>query len=84
MYKEFAQKHHFIDGNKRTAYFYAKLLLFTYKFYFHLEYKKSVKFILKIAKYNSTIKIEEITKWIKENCHIIAENDKVLESSTNH
>lgn len=65
---EFARRHYFIDGNKRTAYATAKIFMLVNGCHLKTEYSESASFIIKIAEYNSKITFEEIKKWLDENC----------------
>lgn len=72
---EFAKKHHFVDGNKRTAYVVAKIFMLINKCHLQIDYSQAVNFILKIAEYNSEIGFENIKRWLKENCDLVEEKD---------
>lgn len=72
---EFAKRHYFVDGNKRTAYATAKIFMLVNKCHLKMEYKEALKFILEIAKYKSKLTIEEIKNWLDENCMNIEEKD---------
>lgn len=72
---EFAKRHHFNDGNKRTAYVLAKIFMLINKCHLKIEFSQAVDFILNIAKYDSNIEFEQIKKWLKENCSLIDEKD---------
>ena len=75
VYEEFAKKHHFMDGNKRTAHVVSKIIMLLHRCHFKIEYSKALPFILKIAKYNSEIKFKDINEWLDKNCEIIEEKD---------
>ncbi|MBU1111331.1 MAG: type II toxin-antitoxin system death-on-curing family toxin [archaeon] len=77
VYKEFARRHHFNDGNKRTAHIYAKIILFTMGFHFKIEYKEAVIFIIKVAEYESKITFNGIKNWISPHLIKISEEDLV-------
>lgn len=72
---EFAKRHYFVDGNKRTAYAIAKILMLVNKCHLKIKYKEATDFIIKIAEYESKIGFEEIKKWIKQKCIIIEEKE---------
>ena len=72
---EFARRHYFVDGNKRTAYAIAKILMLVNKCHLKIKYKEATDFIIKIAEYESEISFEEIKKWIKQNCIMIDEKE---------
>jgi len=72
---EFAKKHHFVDGNKRTAYVVAKIFMLINKCHLKIDYKNSLKTILEIAKYGSKMDFEKIKIWLDENCILIEEKD---------
>ena len=78
---EFAKRHYFIDGNKRTAYAIAKIFMLINKCHLKIQYKEATEFILKVAEYNSKITLEEIKKWINDNCTHI--DEKILENYLN-
>ncbi|HLC98196.1 MAG TPA: type II toxin-antitoxin system death-on-curing family toxin [Candidatus Nanoarchaeia archaeon] len=78
VYEEFARKHHFNDGNKRTAHAVAKLILFLINYHLKIEYKNAVSFIIEIAKYQSAVSTSEIKEWIKNN--LIPTTEKNVES----
>jgi len=64
IYKELARKHHFFDGNKRTAHVYAKLAIFLMNFHFKLDYEEALPKLLRIAKYKSDMSFNDIKNWI--------------------
>ena len=76
VYEELARKHHFFDGNKRTAHYYAKFTLILFGYHFKIKYKEALPFLLKIAEYQSKVKSNEIVDWIKTNS-IIIEVDEI-------
>lgn len=67
VYEELARRHHFNDGNKRTAHAFAKIMLFLSGYHLKIEYKEAVHFIIEVAKYQSKITFGDIKKWIKKN-----------------
>ena len=75
VYKELSRRHHFNDGNKRTAHIFAKIILFTMGFHFKIEYGDAVHFIIKVAEYESTVTFSEIKGWIKPHLIEIPEKD---------
>ena len=75
IFQELAKKHHFNDGNKRTAYCSVKEFLFVHGLHFQLEYRFAVDFITHIAKHNSPKTTREIKLWIKNNTHILETKD---------
>lgn len=72
---EFARKHHFNDGNKRSAFVFAKTFMLINKCHLQVEYIEAVDFIIKVAEYKSKISFGEIKNWLKENCEVINEKD---------
>lgn len=72
---EFAKRHYFVDGNKRTAYAIAKVFMLINKCHLKIQYREATDFILNIAKYDSNISYDEIKKWLDNNCSIIEEKD---------
>jgi death-on-curing protein len=72
---EFAKRHYFIDGNKRTAYAIAKVFMLINKCHLKTQYKEATNFILKIAEYNSDTNFEDIKKWLEENCIHVESKD---------
>lgn len=81
VYEELARRHHFNDGNKRTAHAFAKIMLFLSGFHLKIEYKEAVKFIIEIAKYESKVSTKEIKEWIKK--HLVPVEGKNLEKYLN-
>jgi len=67
VYEELAKRHHFNDGNKRTAHAFAKIVLMLMDYHLKIDYTKAVPFIIEIAKFNSKMTLEDIKKWIKPN-----------------
>jgi death-on-curing family protein len=74
-YKEFARRHHFNDGNKRTAHLVANIALFLVGHQFNLNYKEATTIIIKLAAYDSTITDEQLLRWVKINLQPINSND---------
>lgn len=72
---EFAKKHHFTDGNKRTAYVLCKQFMLISRCHLDVDYDEAVKFIIEIAKYDSRVTFEKIKEWLNENCIIIEDKD---------
>jgi len=72
---EFAKRHYFVDGNKRTAYAVAKIFMLINRCHLKIQYKEATKFILEIAKYDSKITFQDIKKWLDSNCSIIEDKD---------
>lgn len=81
VYEELARRHHFHDGNKRTAHAFAKIMLFLSGYHLKIEYKEAVKFIIEIAAYHSKVSTKEIKQWIQK--HIIPVEEKNLEKYLN-
>ena len=78
---EFAKRHYFVDGNKRTAYAVAKVFMLINKCHLKIQYKEATEFMLKVAEYDSKISLEEIKKWIEDNSLRI--DERVLENYLN-
>lgn len=78
---EFAKRHYFIDGNKRTAYAIAKIFMLVNNCHLRIQYKEATEFILNVAEYNSKVTFDDIKKWINENCSLV--NPKELENYLN-
>ncbi|MDP4039189.1 MAG: type II toxin-antitoxin system death-on-curing family toxin [Candidatus Pacearchaeota archaeon] len=72
---EFAKRHYFIDGNKRTAYALAKIFMLINGCHLRVQYKEATPFILEIAKYESKTTFEDIKKWFNGNCSLIDQKD---------
>jgi len=72
---EFAKRHYFIDGNKRTAYAISKIFMLINKCHLKTQYKEATIFILEVAKYEGKVNFEEIKKWLDEKCDIIESKD---------
>ena len=73
IYSEFAKRHYFVDGNKRTAHVLAKAFLILEGYHFLTPYKTAVNFIINIAKDN--ISINKTKKWLEENSIEIDKTD---------
>ena len=67
IYKEIAQRHHFFDGNKRTAHCVAKVVLLLMRKHLFISYKDAISFIIDIADHEKKKTIKEIKQWIQEN-----------------
>ena len=67
---EFAKRHYFIDGNKRTAYAIAKIFMLINNCHLKIQYKEATNFILQIAEYNSKVSFDEIRTWLENKCEI--------------
>ncbi|MCX6742506.1 MAG: type II toxin-antitoxin system death-on-curing family toxin [Candidatus Pacearchaeota archaeon] len=72
---EFAKRHYFIDGNKRTAYAIAKIFMLINKCHLKIQYREATNFILEVAKFDTKINFEEIKRWLDNQCEIIEEKD---------
>jgi death on curing protein len=72
---EFAKRHYFVDGNKRTAYAVAKIFMLINKCHLQPNYREATKFILEIAKYDGHITFEQIKHWLDEKCINIESKD---------
>ena len=73
IYKDFATRHYFIDGNKRTAHTLAKAALIAHGYHFKIPYKEAVKFIIEIG--DSKKSLGDIKKWLEENSERIKEDE---------
>ena len=72
---EFAKRHYFVDGNKRTAYAIAKIFMLINKCHLQTQYLEATQFMLEIAKFQSKIGYDDIKNWLDTNCMIIEEKD---------
>ena len=72
---EFAKRHYFIDGNKRTAYAIAKIFMLINKCHLMIHYGEATNFILKVAEYESKVTYGDIENWLNKNCKIIESQD---------
>ena len=72
---EFAKRHYFVDGNKRTAYAITKIFMLINKCHLKAQYKEATSFILKVAEYDSKITFEEIKHWLESCCIRIESKD---------
>ena len=77
IFDELAKRHHFFDGNKRTAYGFAKSIMITMGCHFVIKYPDAEKFIIEIAKYKSQKTFEEIEEWIRGNMVMISEKIEI-------
>ena len=67
IFSELAKKHHFVDGNKRTAFIMAKVFMMIWGRHIILEYRDALPFVLEISKYNSRVTFKDIKEWIEKN-----------------
>ena len=65
IYLEFATRHYFFDGNKRTAHMIAKMFLMFRAIHLKVNYKDATRFIIEIGAGKKTQ--SEIVKWIRDN-----------------
>lgn len=72
---EFAKRHYFVDGNKRTAYAIAKIFMLINGCHLKIQYKEATSFIIEIAKHGSEVTFEEIKDWLDENCSLIEQKE---------
>ena len=72
---EFAKRHYFVDGNKRTAYAVGKIFMLINKCHLQIQYKEATKFMLEIAKYDSKVTFDEIKRWLDDNCTKVEQKD---------
>ncbi len=75
IFNEFAKRHYFNDGNKRTAYAFAKSFMLINGCHLFTKYADSIDFILKVAEYNSKVEFQEIKRWLKNKCKMIEERN---------
>lgn len=68
---EFAKRHYFNDGNKRTAYTLSKIFMMIGRCHLFTNYSDSIDFILEVAKKDSKIEPIEIKKWLRSRCKMI-------------
>lgn len=61
-----ADQHPFWDGQKRTAFYLADMILRADGFYIHEEQDKIISVLTRIAKYECTNKIEKIEEWLRK------------------
>ena len=72
---ELGKRHHFFDGNKRTAYAFAKILLITLGYKLNMKYKEATDFITNMVSSGSNIKFKNVEAWISMNTDKIPEDD---------
>ncbi len=72
---EFAKRHYFVDGNKRTAYAVAKIFMLINRCHLRIQYREATKFLLEMARYDSKVTFNEIKKWLDNNCIQIQEKE---------
>ena len=63
-----ADQHPFWDGQKRTAFYLADMILRVEGYYIHEEQDKIISVLTKIAKYECTGNIGGIEKWLRKKC----------------
>lgn len=64
---ELGRRHHFFDGNKRTAYLFSKLILTTLGYHLVADYKEASSIIIIYIDFNSNLTIKNLVFWFKEN-----------------
>lgn len=67
VFEYLAKRHFFMDGNKRTAYCWAKIILFSHNLHLKIKYKEAAIFIKEVATFESKITLPQIHKWLKDN-----------------
>src|SRR3989344_6489814 len=67
IYKEFATRHHFMDGNKRTAHLFVRIFLISRNLQLKVQYKEPAQFIISIAHEKKSLK--EIEAWVRRHTH---------------
>ncbi len=67
VYEDLARRHHFNDGNKRTAHAFAKVVLYLMGFHLKVQYKDAAPFIIEVAKYGSPVTFNDIKEWVKSH-----------------
>ena len=72
---EFAKRHYFNDGNKRTAYAIAKIFMLVNRCHLKISYKEATKFVISVAEFNSKVKFDKIKEWLNEHCGDIEEKE---------
>lgn len=77
IFEELAKKHHFVDGNKRTAYCFTKSVLITFGYHLKIKYSNAVDFILQIARHDNPKTQKEIEEWLKKYIVKIPENIRI-------
>ncbi len=84
IFQDLAKRHHFMDGNKRTAYCFAKSILMSMGKHLKVNYKEAIPFILKIASHKNLKTSKEIEVWLKKNLENIKADqiDKYLKELT--
>ncbi|MGK0209267.1 MAG: death-on-curing protein [Patescibacteria group bacterium] len=78
---EFAKRHYFTDGNKRTAYAMAKIFMLINNSHLKIDYIQAIDFIISVAEYNSKKTLQEILHWIET--HSTEIEQKELENYLN-
>jgi death-on-curing protein len=68
---DFATRHYFNDGNKRTAYFTSKVFMLISGCHLKTDYSEAKDFFLEVAKEGSTITLEQVNEWIEKRCEPI-------------
>lgn len=77
VFDDLAKRHHFVDGNKRTAYCFTKAILIMMDYHLKVDYKMAVPFILQIANHKNPKTLKEIEEWIKDNIEKISTKNKI-------
>lgn len=75
VYQDLAKRHHFFDGNKRTAHCFAKIILMTMNYHLKIRYPKATEFIIAIARDKNAKSFNEIKAWIRRNAEKIKQKE---------
>ena len=75
VYQDLAKRHHFVDGNKRTAHCFAKIILLSIGYHLKPKYCNATEFILAIARDKNPKTFKEIRDWINKNSTKIIEKE---------
>ncbi|MFH1787460.1 MAG: Fic family protein [archaeon] len=72
---EFAKRHYFVDGNKRTAYAISKIFMLINRCHLMIDYGEATNFMLKVAEHKSKVTYDDIKIWLTKYCKIIDRKD---------
>ncbi len=69
--------HPFVDGNKRTAYAFGRIVLLAYGKGFKKDYKESEKFLINIAKMKKHTSYADVRRWVEKNTYNLPISEKI-------
>lgn len=65
IYAGIARHHYFFDGNKRTAFAHAKIMLFLVGCHLKVNYREALPFLFRVADHTQHVPQQEIIDWFQ-------------------